>query len=265
MGYEVERVVGAVERLYGSGTLSQASAHALLNTGNAALEVSRGVGEVSSADELLLATLLVDDSPSIGRFVSDVRYGHNNMLEALRMVNTTAEIQVHTRAFNRGVLSAYRPLARAMELDTFNFSGSQLSNWTPLYLQSLLTLGTVATKAQIEEDRGAKVRTFTLIVTDGEDNDSGSFEVEHVRVVVADMLEFATNHIVAGMGIGERRGVSFRQVFRAMGIPERWIYTSGTDVKDLRKAFDKIIRDLQLAASGEAEFRQLRAGSPSDP
>jgi hypothetical protein len=183
------------------------------------------------------------------------------MLEALRTVSTTAEIQVHTRAFNRGVLSAYRPLARATELDTVNFSGSQLSNWTPLYVQSLLTLGTVIAKAQEEEDRGARVRTFTLIITDGEDNDSGSIQVEHVRAVVTDMLEFADNHIVAGMGIGERRGVSFSQVFRSMGIPERWIYTSGTSVKKLGEVFDEITRDLQLAASSEVGFRQLRSGS----
>jgi hypothetical protein len=261
MGDEIGRAAGAIERMYGSGALSQQSADALHGTNRAALEISRGLGEPSSAGELLLAALLVDDSPSIAPNVVEVRLGHNNMLEALRTVDTTAEIQVLTRAFNRGVLSSYRHISRAVELDHVNFSGSQLLPWTPLYLQSLLTLGTVAAKAQEEEDRGARVRTFTLIITDGEDNKSASITANHVRAVISDMLEFATNHIVAGMGIGERPDVSFRQVFRSMGIPERRIYTSGTSVKELRETFDEITADLRLAASSEAGFLGLQEGS----
>ncbi len=261
MGDEIGRAAGAIERLYGSGALSQQSADALHGTRRAALEISRGLGEPSSAGELLLASLLVDDSPSIAPNVAEVRLGHNNMLEALHTVDSTAEIRVLTRAFNRGVLSPYRNVFQAMALDHVNFSGSRLSNWTPLYLQSLLTLGTVVAKAQEEEDRGARVRTFTLIITDGVDNDSGSITAGSVRAVVTDMLEFATNHIVAGMGIGERPGVSFRQVFRSMGIPEGWIFTAGTSVDELRKVFDEIATSLRLAASSEAEFLQLQSPS----
>ncbi len=265
MGNEIERAVGAIERLYGSGALSQQSADALHGTHRTALEISRGLGEPSSAGELLLATLLVDDSPSIAPNVVEVRLGHNNMLEALRTVDTTAEIRVLTRAFNRGVLSPYRAITQALELDRSNFSGSHLSDWTPLYLQSLLTLGTVVAKAQEEEDRGASVRTFTLIITDGVDNNSGTITASDVRAVVTDMLEFATNHIVAGMGIGERPGVSFGQIFRSMGIPERWIFTAGTDVEELREKFNEIVTKLELAASSEAGFAQLVAGSSSGP
>jgi hypothetical protein len=152
-----------------------------------------------------------------------------------------------------------------MELNTSNFSGSSLSDWTPLYLQSLLTLGTVVAKAQEEEDRGANVRTFTLIITDGLDNNSGIIAASDVRAVVADMLQFATNHIVAGMGIGELPGVSFRQIFRSMGIPERWIFTAGTSLDELRRVFDEIARKLGLAASSEAGFLQLQSGSSSGP
>jgi hypothetical protein len=257
----IGRATGAIERLYGSGALSQQSADALYGTDRAALEISRGLGEPSSAGELLLAALQVDDSPSIAPNVAEVRLGHNNMLEALRTVDTTAEIRVLTRAFNRGVLSPYRHISQAVELDHVNFSGSQLLPWTPLYLQSLLTLGTVAAKAQEEEDRGARVRTFTLIITDGEDNKSGSITADHVRAVISDMLEFATNHIVAGMGIGERPDVNFRQVFQSMGIPEQWIFTAGTSTDELRKVFDEIAQALQLAASSEAGFAQLTAES----
>jgi hypothetical protein len=128
-------------------------------------------------------------------------------------------------------------------------------------MQSLLTLGTVITKAREEEARGATVRTFTLIITDGEDNNSGDITASHVRVLVADMLEFATNHIVAGMGVGER--VNFYDVFESLGIPKGWILTTGADVDTLQAKFRAISRSLGLAASSEAEFAQLAAGPPS--
>jgi hypothetical protein len=260
VGSELGRVAGSLERLYGDGGLSDGSSKTLekLKT-----EIVKGLGKVSEADELLLATLLIDDSLSIAPNVAEIRHGHNLMLEALRDEDTTAEVRVNTRALNRGVLSTYQPIGQAIELNTNNFSGSRLSpKGTPLYRQSLITLGTVIVKAQEEEDRGASVRTFTIIITDAEDNRSYNITAKHVEVIVKDMLELATNHIVAGMGIGERDGIDFRQVFRSMGIPERWIFTSGTSVEEIRKEFKQIIKDLRLATSSEAGFLQLAAESP---
>jgi hypothetical protein len=143
-----------------------------------------------------------------------------------------------------------------------NYSGSRLAAKTPLYLQTLLTLGTVMVKAQEEEERGAKARTFTLIITDGGDNSSGAITSGHVRAMVADMLEFSTNHILAGMGVGEQ--ADFRKVFRSMGIPDCWIFTPGTSVDELRRIFSKIGRSLALAASSATAFAQLAPGPPPD-
>ncbi len=264
MGQEIERVARSLEALYGAGGISDSSQDALLAIPMAAAKVAEGLGETSSAEELLLAAILVDDSPSVAPNVAEIRQGHNLMLDALRSESSTTDVQAHTRALNRGVLSPYRHISQAMLLNQDNFSANKLLPWTPLYLQSLLTLGTVITKAQEEEDRGARIRTFTLIITDGEDNRSGGTTANHVRAVVTDMLEFSTNHIVAGMGVGERQGIDFRQVFRSMGIPESWVFTSGAGVDELRAVFRKIATSLRLAAASEAGFFQLAAGPLPD-
>ena len=261
MGQDVERAAGSLEALYGSGGLSEESKDAILAVRGAALEIGRGLGDASSAQELLLASILVDDSPSVAPNVADIRFGHQLMLDALTPKESAANIQVLTRLLNRGILAPYRSIAQAMPLSSNNFSGSTLLPWTPLYLQSLLTLGTVVAKAHEEEGHLVKVRTFTLIITDGEDNKSGSISASHVRALVKDMLEFSTNHIVAGMGVGER--VDFHQVFRSMGIPKRWIFTSGTNVDELRSVFGQIAQSLALAASSETAFAQLAPGPPS--
>jgi hypothetical protein len=261
MSNEIERIARSLAQLYDAGELDELSC-TTLEAPDVKAAVAAGLGERSTADEVLLTTLLIDDSASIAPNIAEVRRGHNTMLEALLTEQTPGDVRVQTRALNYGVLSPYRPVSQAMMLDSTNFGDKQISSaGTPLYLQSLITLGTVMMKAREEAERGAKVRTFTLIITDAEDNRSGDITVRHVRQIVTNMLEFATNHIVAGMGIGERHELSFHEIFRAMGIQRRWMFSSAADVDRLREEFDKITRELRLAASSEAAFLQLVAGS----
>jgi hypothetical protein len=262
MDQDTERAADSLEALYESGGLSEESKDALLAVRGVAPEIGGGLGDTSSARELLLASILVDDSTSIGSLVSDIHHGHGLMLEALRAERHSADVQVLTRALNRGVVSPYTDIARAMPLNAENFSTRDQASETPLYLQSLLTLGTVMAKAQEIEEHNGKVRTFTLIITDGGDNASGSTSAVQVRAIVKDMLEFHTNHIVAGMGIGGRADY-FTQIFLGMGIPKGWIFAPRATVDQLQAVFRKIAKSLELAASSDAEFAQLAAGPPS--
>lgn len=260
MASELERASRSLAQLYKAGELDDRSQTAL-EAPPVRAELAAGLGEPSTADELLLATILLDDSASIVPNIAEIRHGHNTMLDALAEPGT-ADVRVQTRALNSGILSPYLPIGQAMRLNGSNFGDRQISSaGTPLYRQSVVTLGTVMLKAREESERGAKVRTFTLIITDAEDNRSESITAKHVGYLVTDMLEYATNHIVAGMGVGERPGISFHEIFRAMGIQRRWMFSSAADAEQLRKAFEKIGSDLRLAAASETGFGQLVAGS----
>ena len=264
MGHDIERLAGSLERLHQKGDLADQSSKAL-EAPNVKAAIARGLGERSSADELLLATILVDDSMSIAAHINEIRGGHNNMLAALQNTTTSAEVRVQTRAFTQGILSPYRPIAQAMVLDERTFSGRSLAQYTPLYQQSVITLGTVMAKTQDEESRGAKVRTFTLIITDAEDNRSRDITAKDVHCIITDMTQYMTNHIVAGMGVGERpEARGFGQIFSDMGIQKRWQFTSACTSEEIRKEFERIVNDLQLAAASETEFLQLTAGSSDD-
>jgi hypothetical protein len=259
VGLEIERASNLVERLYASGGLSQESAEALLAAPDAAADIGNALGEVSEADEILLVTALVDDSTSIGLGAGSIRAGHATLIQALLDEASTADVLLHTRALNRGTISAYERIAKAERLTTKNFDQNMFRSVTPLYLQSLLALGTVMTKTQEEEARGARVRTFTLIITDGGDNESGAISAVDVRALVTDMLEFSSDHIVAGMGVGDP--AFFRQTFRDMGIPDHLIFTTGSSADELRAKFRQIAKALRLAASSESGFHQLASGS----
>jgi hypothetical protein len=62
----MDRAVSALEGAYADGVLSEGSRDALLGVPRIGGEVARSMGEGAGGDELLLVTVLVDDSASIG-------------------------------------------------------------------------------------------------------------------------------------------------------------------------------------------------------
>ena len=247
---------------YAQGYLSDESVHALRALPRHCEEIGRALGSDAPGADVLLVTILVDDSDSIGMITNGPgaeERGHDRLLEVLKRRGFTQAL-VHTRLLNGGTFSPYRPLAQAQTLSPNKLQLRR--DGTPLYRESVLTLGSVIAKTQQQQEQGRRVRTVTLIITDGEDNTSGSVTAPDARCLVADMLEFASNHIVAGMGIGE---TGFTDVFQAMGIPSRFIFTAGSTAEEIDRMFDRFERTiLEPAAASEGSFLQLAAGSSDD-
>ena len=243
---------------YGDGSLSRETMEALTRLPNVGQEIADGLGEPDRAakPEVLLVTILGDDSGSISGREQDVRAGHNLLLEALGTEVESADILVHTRLLNAGLISAYQPLGRAVRLTAANYDPAHFGG-TPLYDQAVLTLGSVLAKTRQLEGQGRRVRTFTLLITDGRDAGSTAASAQSVAWVVGDML-LSGAHIVAGMGIGE--DPVFRNVFEEMGLKPGWILTSDSTAADIRATFRTLGESMALAASGEAGFLELNAG-----
>lgn len=259
MTNETKRVKRILASLYRGGGLSKPSADALIKAKPS--NIGTALGSESGASELLLVSVLVDDSISIAHDIEHIRFGYGKVLMALRTKSFDAAVQFHVRAMNKGVIEPYTDLAHAPALTEANYSGSDLAQVTPLYLQSVLLFGTAMLKAQEEADRGTRVRTYSLIITDGEDNRSGSVTVDDVRAMVTTMHTLWKNHVVAAMGVGERPETQFRDIFTKMGIPSDRQYTPGTSVERLQEDFDEIADMLAIAASSETHFAQLLPGS----
>jgi hypothetical protein len=257
MTTDLELAASLLESCYREGTLSEESADAIAAVPRVYKEVATALGSDATDSDVRLVTILVDDSESIRTITRGIQaeeQGHDRLLAVLKRRELTQAL-VHTRLLNQGAYSPYRPLSNARKLSPGLLRLSPAG--TPLYLQSLLTLGSVIVKTRQQEEQRRRIRTATLIITDGEDNASGDITARHVRFLVRDMMEFARNHIVAGMGIGE---TDFHRVFRTMGIPERFIFTAGSTAEDIETMFDAFADDLALAAGGEASFRQLLSG-----
>ena len=209
------------------------------------------------ASEVVLLTMMPDDSGSI-RYAGNekvVREGHNLVLDALGSAKQKDSILAHTRYLNGHVLFPYCNVASATRMDAANYEATL---GTPLYDQAVVLLGTVIAKAQDFAMNGVPVRTVTLLITDGADAGSTWATAKDVRALVEDMRR-AENHIVAGMGIDDGT-TPFRDVFRNMGIEDRWILTAKSTAADIRRAFVLFSQSAVRASQGGGGFAGAIAG-----
>ena len=200
-----------------------------------------------TASEVVLVTMMPDDSHSIASAgnVDAVRDGHNLVLDALAGSKQSGEVLAHTRYLNGHVLFPYTALEHAQRMTAANYD-PRLG--TPLFDQAVVVLGTVIAKAQELQQAGIAVRTVTLIITDGGDYGSQRCRAADVAALVHDMLG-QENHVVAAMGISDGT-TDFRAVFRAMGIPDRWILTPGNSSSEIRRAFAVFSQSAVRASAG---------------
>lgn len=236
------------------GTLSKESAAALLAVPNLAVRVAEGLGDMSAAPELMLVSVLADDSFSIAKQAPEVGRGQQLLLHALSTAQRSADVLVQTRLLNGEALGPYRPLASAPRMEVgVNYDAR--THKTPLFDQVLITLAGALTKSRAAGP-SQRVRTFTLLITDGDDTVSAS-TADQVAALVSDMA-LPCNHIVAGMGIGDAD--DFGEVFGRMGIAPEWILASSELSRDIAAKFASLAGSLRLAASSERAFHRLAAG-----
>ena len=207
----------------------------------------------------VLLTILIDDSGSIQYKGNEqaVRDGYNEVIGAMRESRQADEMLATTRYLNGKILYPYQFLSHVPLLDKNNY---QANGGTPLYDQTIATLGTVLAKTLEFASSGTPVNTVSLIVTDGNDEGSGA-TARQVYPIVSDMLGQEC-HIVAGMGIDDG-STDFKKVFREMGIPDNWVMTPRNDPKEIRRAFQLFSQSAIRASSSGVHFSQTAASGVS--
>jgi len=244
--------------------LQGAAADGLLGAGsmmafqvpNLGAQIQAGLGisvDDVEASEVFLLAQLVDDSGSIrfGSNAQGIRDGVNLVYESLEDSKTSGDVLTSCRYLNGTVLDAYTPLSSATRLDTKNYDPY---GGTPLYDESVVTLGTVVAKAQEFEDAGVPVRTVTVILTDGADAGSRSQTPDSVKAIVEDMIR-AENHLVFFVGVDDGY-TDFRAVAASMGIPPEFVLTPGNSPSEIRAAMRVVSRSVVRASQGGTGFSQ---------
>jgi hypothetical protein len=249
-----------VSGAYETGLITRDSVKSLLAVNGNSNKIARGLGESSHSGKVFLVSIVADDSRSIfeKRNNAAVAQGHNDIVDELKGIATGDEaddILVHTRYLNGLLLNPYRTLERVKLMNADNYYDG---GGTPLYDQSVIALGTTIAKTAQLTAMGATVRTFTLIISDGDDRHSQAARAQSVAWIVGDML-LTGHHIVAAMGVSD--GVTdFRTVFQKMGIKPGWILSPKDSRDAIRKAFREVTDQLALAAGNEDRFTEMALG-----
>lgn len=226
------------------------------------------------ASEAVHIVMLVDDSGSISYGWDDAAQknvdnsklvcdGHNLVIESLRGSKARDGIFVTTILLNGTVINAFTHIDDAKLLENgVNYSAT---GGTPLYDQSVVTIGSAIAKAQDLSDNGIPCRSVILIATDGKDEYSRKTRVDGVNSIVKDVLQ-TEQYIVAGMGIpGARegyggKGLDFREIFEKMGIEKKWILTPGGSQKEIRAAFQLFSQSATQASQNAGTFSKTAIG-----
>ena len=211
-----------------------------------------------TASEVVLVTVLMDDSGSMQGHEQAARDGYNIFLDAIEASKQQNNILAHTRYLNGKILFPYILIENAKRLDGRNY---RPTGGTPLYEQSIIVLGTALAKAQEFADNGVAVRTVTLIVTDGANNGPGT--ADDVSLIVKDMLK-AENHIIGAMGIDDGN-TPFMDIFRNMGIDKKWILTPADTPSAIRQAFVFASQTAARVTQSAAQFKTGAAGGFGAP
>lgn len=220
-------------------------------------EIQKGLGKTGAEDveesEVILVAMLIDDSGSINFADNEqaVREGHNQVLEALRGAKEKyrSSILIYNRYINGKQLYPFSPLDKAKEMNKQNYCAD---GGTPLYDETAVILSTVATKREELEEAGIRVRTITLLVTDGCDEGSQNYSSpEDVKPVVTDLKSETST--IAAMGIDDEM-TNFEKIFTRMGIPEKWILTPDATGHEIREAFRTFSESATEASKGEGDL-----------
>lgn len=210
------------------------------------------------ASDVILVTMMPDDSGSIAGAgnVQLVIDGHNLVLDALQKSKQKENVLAHCRYLNGYLFYPYCSLEQAVRMSQSNYDPV---GGTPLYDHTVLLLGTVLAKTQEFTENGIAVRTVTLIITDGHDEHSRKvLDPRKISPLVRDML-MEENHIVAAMGIADGY-TDFQDIFRQMGIEDRWILTPANTEKEIRGAFQLFSSSAVRASQSAASFSQIALG-----
>ena len=258
----------SLNALFGGAAAKGIVSTAALNTLTAhdlGVDIQNALGVSANdieASEVVLVTFVLDDSGSIRDCGNEghVRSGVNMTLDALGGSKASGDILVMATTLNSGLLYAYRALADAERLSTKNYNGH---GGTPLYDRYAAALGATLAKEQEFAAQGVPVRTVTVVVSDGANNASRLTGPETGKIAL-DMRR-RENHIIIGMGISDGY-TDFKEVFKEMGIDEKWILTPANTPSDIRRAFEVISRSTVAASQGAAAFSKANtvgiAGTP---
>jgi hypothetical protein len=177
-----------------SGDITTTTANLLTNAATLR-EIKKGDGvstDTYQHSAVRIITILLDDSTSIEQNGNTPHLidGHNLIIQALRGASKKQQFEtiVSCRTLNNGPMYAYKHLADVPKLTTATFTPGGA---TPLFDQSIVTVGSVIAKVQEFENAGKREFIDTEVAVLGSEEEPGFTGVVQITLSSSSIPAFS--------------------------------------------------------------------------
>jgi uncharacterized protein YegL len=207
------------------------------------------------SDETINVVFVVDVSPSIIDFESELNAAFNEFVQEMQKSHVSNRLLVSTLEFSEKVYvnNGFQPI---VNIPVMNFHGKD--SGTALYDASLLGIENAVSYRETLLNSGINAKTLVFIFTDGQDNSSKT-NPDKIKTLLTDLAKdeknaFSFTTILFGIGRKNQNGSFeneqyFTDAAQKMGIKN--LAKVGNTAKELRKMVGFISSSISTTSSGQ--------------
>jgi uncharacterized protein YegL len=205
--------------------------------------------EEIQSEETINAVFVVDVSPSISRYNTELNTAFNDFVQEMQQSHIQDRLFVSTVEFCEAVevKSGFQPISNIPQM---NFKPT--GHGTALYDATEKALKNALDYRNSLEQSGIVCKTLLFILTDGMDNSSDYNAAPRVKADIEKFLQSEKNTFTFTsilFGIGKDNETYYKQAKDEMGIQH--LATIGNTAKDIRKMINFISSSISLSSSGK--------------
>jgi len=215
---------------------------------NTALEFGNFDPEELAADEVINVVIAIDVSSSMYANKDALNESYNEFIDYFKGTHVAEKLLVSRIEFNSKIEThtGFQPI---MELDNINFDNS-IGGCTALYDAVKEGLTNALQYREDCEDSGINCKTLLFVLTDGEDNSSGSDSSSKVNAELKNLLKeernFASFTTIL-LGLGDK--TYFEAAYNEMGFDH--LAVTSDSAEDIRKMINFISASISSVSSGQ--------------
>lgn len=198
--------------------------------------------------ETINAVFVVDTSSSVGAYANELNKALNEFTARMQKSHAAPNLFVSIVEFNDNinVTSGFRPISEIQPIDLT----PRIGGTTALYKACSVGLQNALDYRQDLEKAGVNCKTLLFVITDGEDNASGTIVAGDVKKIIDQLLQeernfFSFESILFGVGTE----ANFEAAQKGMGI--KHLAKVGTTADEIRKMINFISSSVTSVSSGQ--------------
>jgi uncharacterized protein YegL len=204
-----------------------------------------------SSDETINAVLVVDISPSVDSYISELNAAFKEFLEEMQQSHVAEKLMVSIIEFNEkiNVRTGFQPVNA---IDTKKITFRPCGCGTALYDAVLAGITNAINYRSNLENSGVNCKTLIFAITDGEDNSSKNNAVKVKSVLENTLKDEKSSYSFESVLFGVGNSAIFESAQKGMGI--KHLAKIGNTGKEIRKMIGFISASISKSSVAAAQI-----------